>query len=84
MHVEPTRGEPNIQVPTITCVLPMSQAVYTGDEEGRVVSFRTPSTEDVTSLLIMLLFSMSGIVCKDRELVLLLAGDETQKHRVKM
>lgn len=39
MHVEPTRGEPNIQVPTITCVLPMSQAVYTGDEEGKVVSF---------------------------------------------
>ncbi|KAG9946823.1 beach-domain-containing protein, partial [Aureobasidium melanogenum] len=36
MHVEPTRGEPNIQVPTITCVLPMSQAVYTGDEEGKV------------------------------------------------
>lgn len=39
MHVEPTRGEPNIQVPTITCVLPMPQAVYTGDEDGKVVSF---------------------------------------------
>jgi hypothetical protein len=38
MHVEPTRGEPNIQVPTITCVLPMSQVVYTGDEDGKVVS----------------------------------------------
>ncbi|KAI4729600.1 beach-domain-containing protein [Aureobasidium sp. EXF-10728] len=36
MHVEPTRGEPNIQVPTITCVLPMPQAVYTGDEDGKV------------------------------------------------
>ncbi|KAI5201148.1 beach-domain-containing protein [Aureobasidium subglaciale] len=36
MHVEPTRGEPAMQVPTITCVLPMSQAVYTGDEDGKV------------------------------------------------
>jgi hypothetical protein len=38
MHVEPTRGEPTVQVPTITCVLPMSQVVYTGDEDGKVVS----------------------------------------------
>ena len=41
MHVEPTRGEPTGQVPTITCVLPMSQVVYTGDEDGKVVSLQT-------------------------------------------
>lgn len=39
IHVEPTRGETNVQIPTITCVLPMAQAVYTGDEDGKVVSF---------------------------------------------
>jgi hypothetical protein len=38
MHVEPIRGEPNVQAATITCILPMSQAVYTGDEDGKVVS----------------------------------------------
>ncbi|THW23968.1 beach-domain-containing protein [Aureobasidium pullulans] len=36
MHVEPTRGEPMMQVATITSILPMSQAVYTGDEDGKV------------------------------------------------
>lgn len=43
MHVEPTRGEPMMQVATVTSILPMSQAVYTGDEDGKVVSAYFPA-----------------------------------------
>lgn len=39
VNVEPTREEPDRFIPAITCILPMAQVVYTGDEEGKVVSF---------------------------------------------
>ena len=59
-HSDPT--SPSSAAP-ITCILPMPHHVYTGDEEGRVVSqelfiFRTHS-------LLTSLCSTSGIACTD-------------------
>lgn len=77
MHVEPTRGEPMMQVATITSIFPMSQAVYTGDEDGKVVSADFPALPQPLCFVTDLKFSsMSGIVFKDMELDLLLFGDE--------
>ena len=38
VNTEATREEPEKFIPAITCILPMAQVVYTGDEEGKVVS----------------------------------------------
>lgn len=37
-HVDPTRESGTAGLPGITCILPLPQTVYTGDESGRVVS----------------------------------------------
>lgn len=42
MHSEPTREDSDRYVPAITCILPMAQVVYTGDEDGKVVSLSLP------------------------------------------
>lgn len=39
MHTEPSRENAELHISAITSVLAMSQAVYTGDEDGKVVSF---------------------------------------------
>lgn len=39
MHVEPSRENAELHIPAITSILAMAQAVYTGDEDGKVVSF---------------------------------------------
>ena len=44
----------------ITCVLPMSQAVYIGDDDGRVVSFGNVG-EDWMSLLTFLQYEWDCI-----------------------
>lgn len=39
-HVDNRKGGANAAAPAgVTCILPLAQVVYTGDESGRVVSF---------------------------------------------
>lgn len=42
-HVDTSREDGANFSASITCILPMAQVVYTGDDDGRVVSF-DPST----------------------------------------
>lgn len=42
-HADPSRDDGTYNAPAITSILPMAQAVYTGDEEGKVVSLKSPS-----------------------------------------
>ena len=44
-HADPQREDGGNVTAGISCILPMPQVVYTGDEDGRVVSFIKLSTE---------------------------------------
>lgn len=62
-HVDPkSESGANFDAP-ITCITPIAQMVYTGDDDGRVVSSRTlvfPLTLGDMGLLTRCFFSMSG------------------------